>query len=98
MPIELRNQSKRKSTSKVKPQLKKAKKAEMTDEKLEVLEQKEKLLKDDDEKSNKGDNDSDDELDDVRYLIYYKPLVIINLNPLRRKRVKMLSWMMRPTT
>lgn len=55
---------------KVKPQIKKAKTAELIEQKLEILEQKEKTERDDDEKSNK-DKDSDAEMEDVRASFKY---------------------------
>ena len=84
MPAELRPQSKRKLAMKVKPEIKKMKKAEQVAKKLEVLEEKEKNEKEEDEKSNKGDGESDQEGDDVRLKITDK--WIFNLiNSFRRK-------------
>lgn len=80
MPAELRPMAKRKSTAKAKPQIKKMKKVELIEKKLEILEEKEKIDRDNDEKSNKGDNDSDEDIEDVRIISFNSIQFIINLN------------------
>lgn len=70
MPSELRPASKRRSPIKQPNKAKrlKAMPTEIVEQKLKILEQKEKEHREGDERSVKGDNESDEDLDNVRRL------------------------------
>lgn len=68
MPAEIRPQSKRKLTSKpVRVKRVKVVPTEIVEQKMKILEQKEKDNPDGDDKSVKGDNESDEEGENVRH-------------------------------
>lgn len=70
MPAELRPQSKRKADAKPsKAKRMKVIPTEVVEQKLKILEQKEKENPEGDERSIKAENDTDEELEDVRSLM-----------------------------
>ena len=91
MPAELRPQSKRKLTMKpAKAKRIKAIPTEVVEEKLKILEQKEKENPDD--RSVKGEDDSDDDLENVSLFRQLQNVIETSFNCRKKKRWKIKRW------